>query len=218
MPSYWPWKQVLTNLLGEADLLHHGRFASQPELFAAIAEAIEARTRAHGVLVIFEDAHWADLGSLALLEFLAGVVSGQRLMLLVTARDGAVPLPISPGVRRLPLAGLDRDATAALVRHIVGPEASPDYIAEVHQRTGGNPFFTSEVARLQVSRGTPTGVIPPGVRQVLEHRLARLPQESFDLLQVASVVGSPHIGILAGVTGIPEADVAALLVEPTAAG
>ena len=79
------------------------------------------------------------------------------------------------------------------------------------------PFFTSEIARLQCSRGTRTGAIPPGVRQVLEHRLARLPQESFDLLQVASVVGSPHIGILAGVAGIPEADVAALLAEPAAA-
>ena len=83
MPSYWPWKQVVTSLLGESDLLEHGRFASQPELFAAIAEAIEARTRADAVLVIFEDAHWADPGSLALLEFLAGVVSGQRLMLKI---------------------------------------------------------------------------------------------------------------------------------------
>jgi predicted ATPase len=107
MPSYWPWRQVLTKLLGETDLLDLGRFASQPELFAAVAEAIEARTRAHAVLVIFEDAHWADPGSLGLLEFLAGVVSGQRLMLLVTAREGTVPLPISAGVRRLPLAGLD---------------------------------------------------------------------------------------------------------------
>jgi AAA ATPase domain len=218
MPSYWPWKQVVANLLGETDLLEHGRFASQPELFAAIAEAIEARTRANAVLVIFEDAHWADPGSLALLEFLAGVVSGQRLMLMVTARDQVVLLPTSAGVRRLPMAGLDQDATAALVRHVVGAEASQDYIAEVHRRTGGNPFFTSEVARLQLSRGTPTGAIPPGVRQVLGHRLARLPQESFELLQVASVVGSPHVGILSAVTGMPEAKVEVLLVEPAAAG
>ena len=218
MPSYWPWRQVLTSLLGETDLLDQGRFASQPELFAAVAEALEARTRAHAVLVIFEDAHWADPGSLALLEFLTGVVSGQRLMLLVTARDETVPLPMSAGMRRLPLAGLDLDRTATLVRHIVGDDASPDYIAEVHRRTGGNPFFASEVARLQVSRGMPTGAIPPGVRQVLEHRLARLRQESFELLQVASVVGSPHIGILADITGLPAAEVVALLVEPTAAG
>jgi predicted ATPase len=218
MPSYWPWKQVLSNLLGETDLLEQGRFASQPELFAAVAEAIETRTRTQPVLVIFEDAHWTDPGSLALLEFLAGVVSGQRLMLLVTARDEAVPLFTSAGVRRLPLTGLDQHATEALVRHIVGVEASGDYIAEVHRRTGGNPYFTSEVARLQVSRGTPSGAIPPGVRQVLEHRLARLPQPSFELLQVASVVGSPHLGILADVTGMPVADVKAQLVEPAAAG
>ena len=218
MPAYWPWRQVLTNLLGETDLLDQGRFASQPELFAAVAEAIEVRTRAHAVLVIFEDAHWADPDSLALLEFLAGVVSGQRLMLLITARDEAVSLPTSAGIRRLALAGLDRHATAALVEHIVGVTTSQDYIAEVHRRTGGNPFFASEVARLQVSRGTPKGAIPPGVQQVLEHRLARLRQESFALLQVASVVGSPHPGILVGVTGTPEADVEALLEDPAAAG
>ena len=168
--------------------------------------------------MIFEDTHWADPDSLALLEFLAGVVSGQRLMLMVTARDEAASLPTSAGMRRLPLAGLNRHATATLVQHIVGVEASQDYIDEVHRRTGGNPFFTSEVARLQPSRGTPTGVIPPGVRQVLEHRLARLRQESVELLQVASVVGSPHLGVLAGVTGMPEADVEALLEEPAAAG
>jgi AAA ATPase domain len=218
MPSYWPWKQALTNLLVETDLLDQGRFASRPELFAAVAETIEARTRAHAVLVIFEDAHWADPGSLALLEFLSGVVSGQRLMLLVTARDEALLLPMSAGIRRLPLGGLDPDGTAALVRHIVGHQASQDYIAEVHRRTGGNPFFTSEVARLQQSRGTPTGAIPPGVRQVLEQRLARLHQKSFELLQVASVVGSPHIGILAEITGLPVADVAALLDEAATAG
>ena len=139
MLSYWPWRQALTKLLGETDLLDLGRFASQPELFAAVAEAIEARTRAHAVLVIFEDAHWADPGSLALMEFLAGVVAGQRLMLLITARDEAVSLPTSAGVRRLPLPGLDRRATAALVQHIVGVEASLDYIADVDRRTGGNP-------------------------------------------------------------------------------
>ena len=52
-------------------------------------------------------------------------------MLLVTARDDAVPLPAAAGVRSLPLAGLNRDATATVVQQIVGPEASQDYIAEV---------------------------------------------------------------------------------------
>ena len=87
MPSYWPWTQVLNSLLGTAELLEPGRFASRPELFAAVAEVIEATTRARAELVIFEDAHWADPGSLGLLEFLAGMVAGQRLLLLITSSD-----------------------------------------------------------------------------------------------------------------------------------
>ena len=66
MPSYWPWTQVLNSLLGTAELLEPGRFASRPELYAAVAEAIEAGTRARAALVIFEDTHWADPGSLGL--------------------------------------------------------------------------------------------------------------------------------------------------------
>ena len=218
MPSYWPWTQVLNTLLGTAELLDPGRFASRPELFAAVAEAIEARTRVNAVLLIFEDAHWADPGSLGLLEFLAGMVVGQRLLLVITSRDDSGLLANTAGVRRIPLSGLDREATSALVRRIVAVEPRQEYLAEVHRRSGGNPFFATEVARLQASRGTPTGAVPVGVRQVLEHRLARLRQESVDLLQVASVVGAPHVGRLAGVTGLAEDEVAALLDEPAAAG
>ena len=218
MPSYWPWTQVLNSLLGTAELLEPGRFASRPELFSAVAEAIEASTRARAGLVIFEDDHWADPGSLGLLEFLAGMVAGQRLLLLITSRDDSGILFSAAGVRRIPLSGLDLEATWALVRRIVAAETSREYVAEVHRRSGGNPFFATEVARLQASRGTPTGVVPVGVRQVLEYRLARLPQESVDLLRVASVVGAPDVGRLASVTGLAEAEVAALLDEPAAAG
>ena len=51
MPSYWPWTQVLNTLLGTAELLDPGQFASRPELSAAIAEAIEACTRVRAALV-----------------------------------------------------------------------------------------------------------------------------------------------------------------------
>jgi predicted ATPase len=218
MPSYWPWTQVLNTLLGAAELLDPGRFASRPELYAAAAEAIEACTRVNPVLVIFEDVHWADPGSLALLEFLAGMVAGQRLLVLITSRDDFGVLASIAGVRRISLSGLDREASSALVRRIVAMEPSQEYLAEVHRRSGGNPFFTTEVARLQASRGTSTGTVPAGVRQVLEHRLARLRQESVELLRVASVVGAPHVGRLAGVTGLTEDEIAALLDEPAAAG
>ena len=113
MPSYWPWTQVLNTLLGAAELLEPGRFASRPEVFAAVAEAIETCTRGHAVLLIFEDAHWADPGSLGLLQFLAGMVGGQRLLLLVTSREDLGVLAGTTGARRISLPGLDRETTSA---------------------------------------------------------------------------------------------------------
>lgn len=147
-PPYWPWTQVLTGLQVASDLLEPGRFASPPELFAAVAEAVETRCRTGPVLVIVEDLHWADRASRDLLAFLVGSVSGLRLMLLVTARDSGPDTVLDvdgAGVRRFALSGLDRDATGVLVQKIVGTSAAESYVDEVHRRTSGNPFFTSEV-------------------------------------------------------------------------
>jgi AAA ATPase domain len=168
MPSYWPWRQALTRLLGETDLLDLGRFASQPELFAAVAEAIEARTRAHAILVIFEDAHWADPGSLALLEFLAGVVAGQRLMLLITARDEAVLLPTSAGVRRLPLTGSRRldgcspwliTTHCYLVRSLRDPDCLP--IAASMRTKPRMALVSGQLAVVLAHKATNARIDPP---------------------------------------------------------
>lgn len=213
-PPYWPWTQVLRALDLDADLFEAGRFASRPELSAGLAEAIATRTRDDGVLVVLEDMHWADAGSRDLLEFVAGTVSGQRLLVLSTARPEdktAVPRLEGAGVRRLELEGIDLPATRSLVLRIAGAEPSEEYAAEVFRRTGGNPFFAAEVARLQASRGRPAGVVPAAVRQVLEYRLARLPHESFALLQLASVLGAPEPERLARVSGHPVSHVRALL-------
>lgn len=222
-PAYWPWTQIVAGLSDGPgrQLLEPGRFGSRPELFAAVAEAIETSCRAGTLLVIFEDAHWADGGSLALLEFLTGLVSGRRLMLLVTARDDDGMSPVlsgaGAGVRRIALPGLDRAATEVLVRRIVGDPTTAEYVSEVYRRSGGNPFFAQEVARLQASRGSPAGAVPTGVRQVLEHRLARLNQDSFSCLQLAAVIGSPDVQRLARVSGQPEDEVLRLLEAPARA-
>lgn len=218
-PPYWPWTQVLGGLQAAGDLLEPGRFASGPELFAAVAEAIEERCRRGPVLVIVEDLHWADRASRDLLAFLIASVPGQRLLLLVTARDSGPDSVLDvdgAGVRRFELSGLDRHETGVLVQRIVGASATESYVDEVHRRTSGNPFFASEVARLQASRGTATGTVPTAVRQVLEHRLARLHQPTFELLQLASVLGSPDVGLLSRVSGLSRSEVEVLLEEPVA--
>jgi hypothetical protein len=229
-PPYWPWSQVLGALI-ETDgrEVLEGDHPTRAGLFAAVADGLEGATRNRPALVVLEDAHWADPSSLALLRFLVGVVPGLALLLVVTARDEPLELDddvastlagLPPAVLRMPLAGLDEAATAALVAEIAGPGASGGAMADVHRRTGGNPFFISEVARLHAMRGgAPAGGtagvvdVPAGVRQVLRRRLARLPQLTAELLSAAAVVGRPDVDLLTRVTGRPEEEVLAGLLD-----
>jgi hypothetical protein len=78
---------------------------------------------------------------------------------------------------------LDAGAVAALAGSIVGPGLDSRVAAGLQARTGGNPFFAHEVARLIAARGPAAAVmVPPGVREVLERPLARLSQPCVSLL------------------------------------
>ena len=225
-PPYWPWSQALAALLGPAGRgLFEVGHSSRAGLFAAVAEALETATMARPAVIVLEDVHWADPSSLALLRFVVGVVPGLAAVLVVTARDdpleqgdvvAAALGGLPPAVLRLPLGGLDAGATAALVERIAGPGAAARLAAEVHARTSGNPFFVSEVARLHAIRTRDTAAavqfeVPPGVRQVLSRRLARLPQATSELLWAAAVIGQPDVERLVAVTGHTTTDVLALL-------
>jgi predicted ATPase len=68
----------------------------------------------------------------------------------------------------------------------------------VHDRTEGNPFFVTELLRLLESQGrleaddataAARHAIPVGVRDVLQRRLARLPEQTNAVLLAAAVVG-----------------------------
>lgn len=215
-PPYWPWSQVLTGLTGTDDLLVPGAFASREELAAAVTEALSTAAGEHALLVVVEDAHWIDAGSVALLGFLLGALVGQPLLVLVTSREEPAGLA-APGVRRFELTGLDRKGIATLVHGILGT-VSEEYVDEVQRRTAGNPYFATEVARLQASRGGHDGAVPSGVRQVLENRLARLPQATVELLQLGSVLGAPDPVLLGRVQGMGSDEVVELLAPAVEAG
>jgi hypothetical protein len=99
--------------------------------------------------------------------------TGRSLELTEAAAVALRDLP--PAVHRVPLGGLDWKSTEAIVRRVYGGDVSPAFVTEVDDRTGGNPFFVQEVATLRALQGERSGFpVPPGVRQVLGRRLARL--------------------------------------------
>ncbi|MFC7545705.1 ATP-binding protein [Plantactinospora sp. GCM10030261] len=187
----------------------------------AVTTALVSASQRRPVVVLLDDLHWADGATLRLLEFAARHTWFERLLLIGTYRDVEVDSPghpaqplLAPLLSRatpLTLTGLSGDEVGILIERTVGRRPGSDLVAEVHRRTGGNPFFVEQTARLWQSDGAVERV-PPGVREAVRRRLSLLPAEVADALTTAAVLGqtfSPHL--LASCVEAPVADVNRLL-------
>lgn len=199
-PPYWPWRQAFRALPGSNGRLLRAEIPEvRDALFAAVADELEEATGNGPAVIVIEDIHWADASSLALLRFVIGVLPDLPLVLVLTARDDPGELTdeaatalrdLPPAVHRLPLGGLDSEATGLIVRSLCGRDVPDSFVTEVHDRTGGNPFFVREVATLRTLQGDRSSLaVPVGVRQVLGRRLARLSQPAHEVLAVGAVAG-----------------------------
>lgn len=237
-PGYWPWTQVVRGLrravgparwAGLADdeldvLLGESRgdgTADGFRLYDAVTSALVTVSQERPIVVVLDDLHWADAASLRLLEFAAQHTWFERLLLIGTYRDVEVEaadhplrslmLPLLAKATSVTLTGLDRDEVGALMARTAGAEPDDALVAEVHRRTGGNPFFVEQTARLWHSGGS-AETIAPGVADALRRRLSLLPQPVLDLLTTAAVLGREfHRRLLAAVASAPVPQVDRLL-------
>ncbi|MEP7023224.1 MAG: AAA family ATPase [Actinomycetota bacterium] len=123
-------------------------------------------------VVVLEDLHWADEATLDLLRVLGRQVTALPALVIVTYRDGidrADPLrvvlgelPAGPHLDRLQVLPLSLAGVIALV----GPAVADP--AGLHRRTGGNPFFVTEVLAAGGAQ------LPDTVRDAVLARAARL--------------------------------------------
>jgi DNA-binding CsgD family transcriptional regulator len=167
------------------------RFAAQlegprPALFEAVLAELQAAPRP--VLVVVEDAHWADDATLDLLKFVGRRIAACPALLVVSYRDDEVsaahPLrrvigDLPPGVLlRVPLARLSAAGVEQLAQRL-GRRADG-----VHALTRGNAFFTTELLR------EPAGAagVPATVQDVVLARFARLPARVRELLTAVALV------------------------------
>ncbi|MCG8927284.1 BTAD domain-containing putative transcriptional regulator [Lentzea sp. CC55] len=196
-PVAWPWQQVVEALgerLASADRFH---------LRLSVVSTVEA---AAPVVVVLDDLHQADDETLAVLAAFTGRRLSGRVLVVATSRT-AVPLEALArfGPVRVELTGLSEEAVGELV-------GSPDARA-IHARSGGNPFYVEELVRL-VSSGGDLGDVPAGVRDVLRHRLGRLPAQVRRVLHQASVLGRDvEVDLLSALAGSDVLDALDLALE-----
>ncbi|NUO98645.1 MAG: AAA family ATPase, partial [Nonomuraea sp.] len=198
-----------------------GNSVSDFQVHDAVTSALVALSQHHPLVIVIDDLHAADPASLRLLEFAARQTWFERLLLIGTYRDAEVeptdhPLrdllsPLVAKATTITLTGLDEAGVGALMARTVGHDPPADLVTEVSVRTGGNPFFVEQTARLWRSGGSATAVAP-GVRDALLRRLSLLPPPVSELLPAAAVLGREfHRQVLAAAVAAPVAHVDRLL-------
>jgi tetratricopeptide (TPR) repeat protein len=193
--------------------------------FAALHRRLESAARKRPVLMVLEDAHWADRLTLELFDELVGRIVDLPVLLVVTFRPEFVP-PWSghPGVRQVSLSRLDREEAARVVASVSARRTlSAAVAAQIVERTDGVPLFIEEMtaAVLESAPGpdaTQQIAVPTSLRASIMERLDRMPVAK-QVAQLGAVAGRRFPVRLVRLAGdLPEADVEAGILGLVAAG
>jgi DNA-binding CsgD family transcriptional regulator len=165
----------------------------------AVLDVLTALCEQGETLIAIDDLQWLDTSTAAVLPLALRRVSGERLRVLATLRD-------APGVHApfelSRVFGEDRTAEIRVgsfglseLHHLLderlGVELPRPRLARVHELSGGNPLYALELARAGDLR------VPPSLREALDTRLARLPDDTTDVLLAAAALARPTLAAVA---------------------
>jgi tetratricopeptide (TPR) repeat protein len=186
------------------------------------------------LLVVFEDLHWIDSETQALLNNLVESLPTARLLLLVNYRpEYQHGWGSKTSYTQLRLDPLPPASAEEFLTMLLGDDVSLAPLARLLiARTGGNPFFLEETVRTLVETGSLVGTpgayrlaqalpsiqVPATVQAVLASRIDRLSMEVKHLLQVAAVIGMEvPFPLLQAIAEVPEEALHGVLAQLQAA-
>jgi class 3 adenylate cyclase len=188
----------------------------------ALKRVLLRESQVQPLLLVFEDLHWIDSETQALLNSLVESLPTAQLLLLVNYRPeyqhgwGSKTYYTQLRLDPLPPASADE-----LLQALLGDDPGLAPLKQLLiERTEGNPFFLEESVRTLVETGVLHGApgayqlgtplnrlqVPATVQAVLSARIDRLPPEEKRLLQTAAVIGTEvPWPLLQTVADLPEA-------------
>jgi class 3 adenylate cyclase len=187
----------------------------------AVKRLLLRESQERPVLLVFEDLHWIDAETQALLDSLVESVPTARLLLLVNYRqEYEHGWARKTYYRSLRLDPLPPEGAEALLLNVLGDDPGLGSLKRLLiERTEGNPFFLEESVRTLVESGALAGErgayrlgrpvaatqVPVTVQAVLAARIDRLAPEDKRVLQAAAVVGKdvPY-ALLQAIAELPE--------------
>src|SRR5262249_12018010 len=134
-------------------------------LFDAVAQFLIALAARLPLVLVLDDLHWGDKGTIALLRHVARFAPRHRLLLLGTFRDVEVEpthaltealqaLPRETTYEHITLQGLAIDEVQELLTTIADQEVPNVFVNAMRTETSGNPFFIREVLLQMVNEHT----------------------------------------------------------------
>jgi len=200
-------------------------------LLDAVSQFIIATSARASVVLVLDDLHWADGGTIAMLRHVARFLPGQRTLVLGAYRDVELGCqhPLADALaalrreaeyERIIVKGLDEGEVRALLTDIADQDVLDAFVQAISAETDGNPFFIREVlihladegniyqkdGRLTANVSIAEMGIPEGVRQVIGRRLSRLSENANRLLSAASGFNGPfRIDLAAAASGLDDA-------------
>jgi AAA ATPase-like protein len=174
------------------------------QLHRSIGDALVDGAAGRPLVVLLEDLHWSDAGTVAVLHHLVRRWSSVPALLVVTTRqpEAGDLVRLGASLQRLPLRGLTPEAVAGLVADRTGEAPPPGLVRWVLRQSGGSPLLCEELLATVDRRG-PGDVaslaagdglvrpVPARIRRLLLGRAERLGERARRVLEAAAVLGDP---------------------------
>ncbi|MQA85077.1 MAG: AAA family ATPase [Streptosporangiales bacterium] len=167
-------------------------------LHRAVRGLLEVLAEPAGTVLVLDDVHWSDAGSIELLAHLLRHPPRARLLMVVAYRPAQVAarvaVALEEGAREGSVLRVEVGPLALeAVTELLGRELSRTWCARLHSATGGNPFYLEALVR--AGRVSPldlsAGELPRRVNAALRRELEALPPTRRLVAQAAAVAGDP---------------------------
>lgn len=212
--------------------------ADRFRIYDAVAQSLHRLSSARPLVLVLDDLHRAGAATLSLLSFVTSEIEGAKILLIGTFRQSEL---LQNAHSAEILAEIERNAASSsilippleprhtedLLRHQMNESIAPALVERAVARSGGNPFYAIEIARL-LSRWSAADTakldpdqfetsLPSGIHQILAGRFETLDAMTRQVLRTATLMGrqiDSHVLTIAE----PDCDTVSALTEATEAG
>jgi eukaryotic-like serine/threonine-protein kinase len=183
-------------------------------LFDYVARFLHSLAREHGLLIFIDDIHWADQGTLTLLQYLLRHLHNERMLVLACYREVELDRthPFAAALvdwnrdrlaTRISLGRLSQEDVGSLLAALFGIQsASQEFTLAIFNETEGNPFFVEEVIKALIEQGQIYRLeghwerqeihqlaIPQSIKEAIGRRLDRQSAACTEMLHIGAVLG-----------------------------